>query len=129
MPPHQLTTGAHLGRLLLQIVVAAADVEQWKLKVASLATDCDALGVDMTPGSRTPGVTYYDFGEAAHAVVQLRWAMGRLAMGRTALSEAERSHGLTTDAMSELDFSCMCMRPRRRTIARHRCLVCFGWSF
>ena len=109
--------------------MAAADVEQWKLTVASLAADCAAIGVDMTPGSRTIGVTYYDFGPAGHAVVQLRWAMGRLALARTELSEAEGAFGLTNEAISELDFRCMCMRSRRRSVARHRCLVCFGWSF
>ena len=126
---HQLTTAARLRRLLLQIGVAAAAVQQLSSTVVRLAAECTALGVDLTPGVRDGGVEYYVFGAAAHAVTQLRWVMGQLALARTTLEEVEASFGLTNDAMSELDFSCMCMRSRRRSVARHRCLVCFGWSF
>ena len=126
---HQLTTAARLRRLLLQIGVAAAAVQQLSSTFLRLVDECTALGVDLTPLSRTPGVEYYVFGAAAHAVTQLRWVMGQLALARTALEEAEAGLRLTNEAISELDFSCMCMRSRRRSVARHRCLVCFGWSF
>ena len=121
---HQLTTAARLCRFLLQIAVAAAAVQQLSDTFLRLHASAILLGVDFTPGV----AAHLLFGDAAHAVTQLRWVMGQLALARTALEKAEEGLRLTNQAISELDFSCTCMRSRRRSVPRHRCLVCFGWS-